>query len=140
MTDTFTLSLTMTPITCCHAGCGLVFGVPKWWESGRREDHTWWFCPNGHRQYFSAKSDTEKLQDQLKTEKQRVQYWQAEELRERRRADMERRRAAAARGQVTKVKKRVGNGVCPCCTRTFQNLARHMASQHPDYSTDAACI
>jgi hypothetical protein len=27
----------------------------------------------------------------------------------------------------------VANGVCPCCNRTFQNLARHMAGKHPDY-------
>jgi hypothetical protein len=30
-------------------------------------------------------------------------------------------------------KERVSAGVCPCCTRTFQNLAQHMANQHPDF-------
>lgn len=24
--------------------------------------------------------------------------------------------------------------VCPCCNRTFQNVARHIAGQHPDYA------
>ena len=45
----------------------------------------------------------------------------------------ETRRRAAAKGQLTKVKKRVGNGVCPCCTRSFTDLARHMESKHPAY-------
>ncbi|WP_159103999.1 hypothetical protein [Rhodopseudomonas sp. B29] len=48
------------------------------------------------------------------------------------------RRAAAARGQVTKIKNRVGHGVCPCCNRTFANLARHMAGEHPGYTAEAA--
>jgi hypothetical protein len=38
----------------------------------------------------------------------------------------------ATRGHLTRVKKRVQNGVCPKCNRTFQNLQRHMASQHGD--------
>ena len=25
------------------------------------------------------------------------------------------------------------NGVCPCCTRTFPNLAAHMKTKHPDF-------
>lgn len=28
----------------------------------------------------------------------------------------------------------VGAGVCPCCNRTFKNLARHMAGQHPGFT------
>jgi hypothetical protein len=39
---------------------------------------------------------------------------------------------------VTKIKNRVGHGVCPCCTRSFQNLARHMASEHPTFAAEAA--
>ena len=44
------------------------------------------------------------------------------------------RRMAAAKGELTKMKKRVGNGVCPCCNRQFVNLQRHMATQHPGYA------
>jgi hypothetical protein len=29
--------------------------------------------------------------------------------------------------------RRVGNGVCPCCSRSFTNLKRHIRSKHPDY-------
>jgi hypothetical protein len=47
------------------------------------------------------------------------------------------RQRAAARGQVTKIKNRVGHGVCPCCNRTFENLQRHMTSQHPAFAEAA---
>jgi hypothetical protein len=36
------------------------------------------------------------------------------------------------------VQKRVGNGVCPCCNRTFEDLARHMKVKHREYSLAAA--
>lgn len=33
----------------------------------------------------------------------------------------------------TRIKNRVKNGVCPCCNRTFENLARHMQAKHSDF-------
>jgi hypothetical protein len=51
---------------------------------------------------------------------------------------MTERQRAAARGQVTKIRNRVGHGVCPCCTRSFENLARHMNSKHPEFHAEAA--
>ena len=36
----------------------------------------------------------------------------------------------------TRLKNRVGKGVCPCCNRSFANLKRHMASQHPEFAGD----
>lgn len=39
----------------------------------------------------------------------------------------------AFKGVVTKLKKRAANGVCPCCNRTFVDLARHMAGKHPTF-------
>lgn len=44
----------------------------------------------------------------------------------------------AAVGQVTKLKNRVGHGVCPCCNRSFGNLARHIESEHPTFIAEAA--
>ena len=36
----------------------------------------------------------------------------------------------------TRIKNRIAAGVCPCCNRTFQNLAKHMAGQHPDFTPE----
>jgi hypothetical protein len=53
----------------------------------------------------------------------------------------EERSHAATRGVVTrkkneakKLRERARAGVCPCCHRTFKQLAAHMANKHPDYA------
>lgn len=37
----------------------------------------------------------------------------------------------ATEKKASKLQKRLRNGVCPHCHRAFQQLARHMKSQHP---------
>ena len=44
------------------------------------------------------------------------------------------RSRSAIKGQLTRAKRRISKGVCPCCNRTFQNLANHISEKHPDYS------
>ncbi|HYC31767.1 MAG TPA: hypothetical protein VEB59_05720, partial [Gemmatimonadales bacterium] len=39
----------------------------------------------------------------------------------------------STKGVVTKIKRRVAGGVCPCCNRTFSDLARHMSGKHPGW-------
>ncbi len=39
--------------------------------------------------------------------------------------------------RVAAERERIVSGVCPCCNRTFQNLARHIAGQHPDFAEPA---
>lgn len=39
------------------------------------------------------------------------------------------------KGVATRLKNRAAHGVCPCCNRTFQQLARHMSAKHPDFKT-----
>lgn len=121
-------------LTCCHEGCGIVFAVPSWWESKRREDHTHWYCPNGHAQSFSGQTEAEKLRLERDRLTQRIAQRDDEITRQR---DMRlgvERRLNATRGVVTRIKNRVGHGVCPCCSRTFQDLQRHMKSKHAEYA------
>lgn len=36
--------------------------VPDLWATKRRDDHTFWYCPNGHEQHFpEGGSEAEKL-------------------------------------------------------------------------------
>lgn len=51
------------------------------------------------------------------------------------RAEHSRRAEKAAK---TRIKNRIARGVCPCCKRTFQNLAAHMQTQHPGFGGDAS--
>lgn len=131
MTHEFTLQL--VAVTC--TACGCTFGLEAHHHAKLREKGDTFYCPNGHPRAY-RESDLQKLEKQLARE--RAQHDQTKSSRDfwRQRQEAEKRRAAAARGQVTKIKNRVGNGVCPCCNRTFQNLQRHMATKHPAWRQD----
>lgn len=96
-----------------------------------------WVCPRGHRIRFT-KSDLKRTQEQLDAATQELQAAQSREGFYRDRARKEERRARAFKGHLTRTKRRVAAGVCPCCNRSFQDLRRHMDSQHPDYSEQAS--
>jgi hypothetical protein len=110
------------------AECAMAFAVPERFETDRRRDHKTFHCPIGHHNFFGAESDVERANRLLReAEIARIEADAA-----RNRAQME---AKTAQRKLARVKHRVANGVCPCCTRTFTNLARHMASKHPDQVT-----
>lgn len=123
-----------TIITCCSKGCGITFAVPETWINKRREDHSWWFCPNGHTQHFPAQTEAEKLRQERDRLAQRIAQRDDEIKRQRELREGTERQLYATRGIVTRIKNRIGHGVCPCCSRTFQDLQRHMKSKHADYA------
>lgn len=108
MIKTFTIEF--TEINC--GGCGVVYFIPDYLYKSLRETHKGFHCPNGCIRVFNVKSEAEKLKDQLTIE--RAAHDQTK-------ADLH---------SKAKQLKRVACGVCPCCNRTFKNLARHMATKH----------
>lgn len=40
----------------------------------------------------------------------------------------------ATKGVVTRLKRRASSGTCPCCNRTFKQLAAHMKIKHPNFT------
>lgn len=118
--------------------CCIDFGIGDDFMTRRRKDGLVFYCPNGHGNYYNqgktadqvalerAQAERDAARSLARRESQRRETAQAEA----RTADY---KARAAKGQLTKTKKRVAAGVCPCCNRTFQNLAQHMAGQHPDF-------
>ena len=99
--------------------CGIWFGMPHHFVKSRREDHRGFYCPNGHSLHYAAKSKVEELKEELDKVNQRLQESLGRENK--------------LRIEHTKTKKRVFNGVCPCCNRSFVKLHAHMKSKHPDY-------
>lgn len=97
------------------------------------------YCSYGHRQHFvEGESDEQKLRRERDRLQQRIAEKDDEIKRQREMREAAERRHIAAKGRITRIKNRVGHGVCPCCTRSFQNLARHMASEHPAFAAEAA--
>lgn len=106
--------------------CGIVFAVPSYFREKRLLDKNSFWCPNGHSQAY-IKSEIDQLKSQLEAERRSTEWQRA-------RANTLEKSLSAQKGQLTKLKNRVANGVCPCCKRTFQDLSRHMHNKHPDYS------
>lgn len=116
------------------AFCSIDFGIGADFMRRRLEDHVVFYCPNGHENYYPQESKAERLErerDAARSLAQRESRRRAEADDRARTSDY---RARAAKGQLTKTRKRVAAGVCPCCQRSFSNLAQHMAGQHPDYA------
>lgn len=126
---------------CCN--CKVDFWMPDDLYAAAQRDRgpngISFYCPHGHGQHYAI-GETEETK--LRRERDRLAQQIAERddriksLRDSN--DHIERRLNATRGVVTRIKNRVGHGVCPCCNRTFGDLARHMAHKHPTYSAEAA--
>ena len=124
----------MITVECCQ--CKTSFGLSdETYRVLQRSEQPFW-CPHGHKQVFRAgPSEADKLRserDRLKQDAARLNDWLREQ---RQRAGQAERSAAAYKGVATRTRNRVKNGVCPCCNRTFSNLAAHMAGKHPNFGT-----
>lgn len=134
MSATNTAIVTLSHVPCCE--CGITFGIPLTFEQERRSDQKSFWCPNGHILAYSGKSEASRLRGELDYEKQLRAKWRRYYERAQSDYQQERRTSAAYRGQITKMKKRAKAGVCPCCKRTFKQLASHMKTQHPDWAAE----
>lgn len=131
MSAVLNFSLAMQKIECCN--CHMTFAMSEAFYRARRDDKEWFYCPAGHQQHFTGKSEEEKLRALL-AEKERSLEWERSRTRYAQAEAIDRfHQLRTMKGVVTKAKKklaRVDNGVCPECNRTFVNVARHMQTQH----------
>lgn len=118
------VSVDLTTITC--GDCGIVFAMPDWYVTARRNDHRTWYCPNGHGRAWLQETREEKLARELKSARA-LAVSRGDQL------EATERSLRAQKAATTRIKNRVAAGVCPCCSRSFQNLRRHMSGQHPDF-------
>lgn len=118
--------------------CGIVWGAPEDYYQQRRKDGQSFYCPNGHTlSYKETEADrqrkrAEQLERRLRGETDRADRWRDN-------AERERRSAIAYKGHLTRIRKRIVNGVCPVpgCKRSgFTKVMAHIASQHPDWLHD----
>lgn len=120
---------TMAQIFCCD--CGVEFHLAESFKKDLITSKKQFFCPNGH-----AQSYRENEADRLRRERDRLAQQIAQKDDEiswqRKQREAAERQVTAAKGQITKLKKRAKAGICPCCNRSFSNMAAHMATKHPD--------
>lgn len=125
-------TLTLFVETCCN--CGIPFGIENNLRDQLYENGNLFYCPNGHAQHYGKRDTLEKqikkLQNDLKNEQAASQWWKTE-------AEEKAAKLKSTRAELTETKKRVSNGVCPCCKRQFVQLTRHMKTKHPEYVEEA---
>lgn len=117
-------TITMITEVCCN--CGIAFGMPSDFKDDCKANgkNKSFYCPNGHGQHYT-KSDAqiieEKLQRELRQKQNELANLASEKIQ--------------IEGELNKANrklKRVHNGVCPCCNRSFDNLKQHMEKKHPE--------
>lgn len=103
----------------------------------RRPDFTV-YCPNGHPWHYTR---GESELDRIRRERNQLKQALAErddKISEARRNALEwQLKAQAAAKDARRTKKRVSGGVCPCCSRSFVQMARHMKTKHPNFVAEA---
>jgi hypothetical protein len=129
MSDTITYTGSLSVMTCW---CGIHHAVPRSLRDFQMRQFndgghvTTIYCPLGHQHVPIGETEVDRLRKTAERAK-------AREARAISRADQAEASLRTTKGVVTKMKKRAAHGVCPCCKRTFANVARHVKGQHPEF-------
>jgi hypothetical protein len=120
---------------CCN--CGIAFAMPEDLQSRLKTKGGSFYCPNGHGQHYTT-AENQRLQTELANAKR----WEKMANERASRAEQEAEHFKASRnaykGQLTRVKKQIVAGLCPCCDRRFPRLEEHMREAHPDFQPESA--
>jgi hypothetical protein len=125
--------------TCCNCKCSFAIPSELYQSALAYREKLSFYCPYGHSQYFitgeteeaKLRRERNRLRQQIAEKDDTIREWIG-------RKETVERQLTATKGVVTRIKNRVGRGVCPCCNRTFENLQRHMRGKHPTYVAEAA--
>ena len=122
-------------VDCCE--CGIRFAFDADLHARRKTDGKSFYCPNGHQQHYGD-TEAKRLQRELESQRKRTEWAAHDAKRQRERADRAERRTRAYKGHASRLRNRIVNGKCPCCSEHFDDVESHIAEKHPGYATDEA--
>jgi hypothetical protein len=111
-----------TTLVTVECWCGMPHAIPRSLDDMARGKRKGVYCPLGHVWEYRGLTWEQEIAAAKRRAQANLDLLRAEE-----------RSHQATRGHLTRAKRRSAAGVCPCCHRTFQQLARHMKTKHPDY-------
>ncbi len=131
---TFTASL--ESIECFK--CGVTFAFPSNMMRTARDrgSELTFYCPNGHPQSFIV-TEVEKLRRALERKEAELAQAKREVEFQRTLKDQAERATRTQKAANTRLQRRIGVGVCPCCKRSFRQVADHIRTKHPEYLAEA---
>jgi hypothetical protein len=115
---------------CCKCGSQMWLPEPLY-TSARHSEAILFYCPFGHPQHYPQGDSQTAI---LRRERDRLAQNLAQRddhIRQLSRdlSNVTQQRETLKRA-AARTKKRIGNGVCPECNRSFENLQRHMHTKH----------
>ncbi len=116
--------------TCCS--CHVPFAFTNEHYDRLKKTGEWFYCPSGHKQHYS-KTTEQSLREQLAERDAQITREQAFSRRAWEAQQEAEAREKMAAGETKRIVSRIASGVCPCCNRTFSNLARHMKTKHSEH-------
>ena len=119
---------------CCR--CKVVFALTEetYAIAMERREQFRFYCPHGHDQYYvTGETDETKLRRERDRLRQQMAQRDDEIAAERARRIKVEGELALTERREKRLKKRASAGVCPCCTRSFTDMARHMKQKHPEF-------
>lgn len=117
--SSLSIALNFEVITCYK--CGVPFAVPAYMRKNLLDSRDTFYCPSGHPQSYIAKTEAEKYKELYEQKQRELSNKDCEIIQ--------------LEGELHKTQrklKRVHNGTCPCCKRSFADLQRHMKTKHPE--------
>lgn len=126
------VTVELTEINCGE--CGGTYAINERYREQMYQKGGSWNCPYCDCGWgYSNNNENSKLKKQLAAEKRGRKLAERQAKREREEARYQANCARAQKAAKTRIKNRIAAGVCPCCNRTFKQLAAHMKNKHPDY-------
>lgn len=108
--------------------CGTVIAIPRELYNQFLGNGKSFYCPLGHSQQFiQGQTEEAILRKKLEIANRGKEFAEQQ-------AQYERNCARAQKAAKTRLKNRIKHGVCPCCNRTFKQLASHIKNKHPEYA------
>jgi hypothetical protein len=122
-------------ITSCW--CGIRLAIPDdLFSYAQRRGHAV-YCPLGHT-FVYADNELDRLKARAEHAEWEVKFARASRDAARDQAAAAERSARALRGHITRLRRKIADGVCPVpgCRRNFANVKAHIAGQHPEWAHD----
>lgn len=129
--STFTfVSVKLIHMSCGE--CGIQFAMDEDKYNRCHDKGEGWYCPNGHSRIFTQ-SENKRLKERITELENTAGYLRRAKENLHNQLTEQTHKTRAEKAAKTRIKNRIKHGVCPCCNRTFKQLAEHMKTQHPEY-------
>lgn len=126
----------LTEINCGE--CGGTYALNERFRQQCQDKGKGWHCPYCRVSWgYYGETEAQRLRKELERKKKELE-WKQQEINQAQSEKLKSDdRARSIKALSDRLSTRIKNGVCPCCNRSFENLRRHMETQHPDFTHPA---